>query len=75
MTDADRAQVRRVADASVGPLLDRLTAPGRSTQGVQTETPGVVTEADAFRQNQLDDELQKWGARQALTMAGGGNNK
>ena len=45
--------------------------PGRSTQGVQTETPGTMTEADAFRQNQLDDELQKWGARQALTMAGG----
>ena len=53
---------------TVGGLFRHMTLPGRLAQGVQTETPGVMTEADAFRQNQLEGEAQGWGPSQAMSM-------
>ncbi len=52
----------------VGQMLRHVTLPGRVAQGVQLETPGVVTEADAYRLNQREDEARDWASQQAVNM-------
>ena len=56
----------RAADTAGGGLLRHFMTPGNVAQGLQTETPGVMTEEDAFRQNQLEDQAAKFGTQQAF---------
>jgi hypothetical protein len=61
---AQEAQRRGV----VSNVMQHFTLPGRVAQGVQPETPGMMTEADAFRLNQLQNEAQNWAPAQAVNM-------
>ena len=65
---AQEAQRRGV----VGNVLQHFTLPGRVAQGVQPQTPGVMTEADAYRINQLNDEAHNWAPAQAMNSIGSG---
>ncbi len=58
--------------ATVEQFAKRWTLPGRVVAGVQPETPGMWSEADEFRRQQLEAEAQGWGPEQAAAMIKGG---
>ena len=71
-TSQDPLHLGQVVESGVGEFMKRLTAPGRVASGVQSATPGVLTEEDAYRLNQLEAEAHGWGPEQAAAMIGGG---
>jgi len=63
---------QRATDAAIQGTVQRLTLPGRAAQGVQPETPGMWSEEDEFRRQQLEGEAANWAPQQALNMLGSG---